>query len=58
VNGGDKSPSIGKFNLAFASGISEFRGKRTVRLKILAGGQHKIWLAIICGLARVAPSVG
>jgi single-stranded-DNA-specific exonuclease len=34
-NGGDKSLPVGKFDLAFAPGINEFNGKRTVQLKAL-----------------------
>ncbi len=34
-NGGDKSLPVGKFDLAFAPGINEFNGKRTVQLKVL-----------------------
>jgi single-stranded-DNA-specific exonuclease len=34
-NGGDKSLPGGKFDLAFAPGINEFNGRRTVQLKVL-----------------------
>jgi len=34
-NGGDKSLSVGKFDLAFAPQINEFNGRRTVQLKVL-----------------------
>jgi len=34
-NGGDKSLPVGKFDLAFAPQINEFKGNRTVQLKVL-----------------------
>jgi single-stranded-DNA-specific exonuclease len=34
-NGGDKSLPVGKFDLAFAPGINEFNGERTLQLKVL-----------------------
>ncbi len=34
-NGGDKSLPVGKFDLAFAPQTNEFKGRRTVQLKVL-----------------------
>jgi single-stranded-DNA-specific exonuclease len=34
-NNGDKSLPVGRFDLAFAPGVNEFNGRRTVQLKIL-----------------------
>jgi single-stranded-DNA-specific exonuclease len=34
-NGGNGSLPVGKFDLAFAPGVNEFNGKRTVQLKLL-----------------------
>ena len=34
-NGGDKSLPVGRFDLAFAPGINEFNGRRTIQLKVL-----------------------
>jgi single-stranded-DNA-specific exonuclease len=34
-NGGEKSLPVGKFDLAFAPGVNEFNGRKTVQLKVL-----------------------
>jgi single-stranded-DNA-specific exonuclease len=34
-NGGEKSLPVGKFDLAFAPQLNEFKGSRTVQLKVL-----------------------